>query len=46
MKVEGVIFKTTRSIGAITVALFCLWLFPNPALDVCSDGNDAFVCCQ
>lgn len=46
MKVEGVIFKTTRSIGAIMVTLFCLWLFPNPAFDTCSNGNDAFVCGQ
>lgn len=41
---QGRMLKIGRSIGAISVAFFCLWLFPSPAFDACSDGNNAFIC--
>ncbi len=44
MKTQGRMLKIARSVGAISVALFCLWLFPSPAFDACSHGSNAFVC--
>ncbi|QYJ93553.1 hypothetical protein [Shewanella spartinae] len=44
MASHGRILKIGRSIGAISVALFCLLLFPSPAFDACSGENNAFIC--
>jgi hypothetical protein len=46
MRSQAKLFKIVRSIGSITIALYCLSLFPSPAFDACTHGSSAFVCGQ
>ena len=46
MRSQTQILIIIRSIGSITIAMYCLSLFPSPAFDVCTHVSSSFVCGQ